>query len=236
MSPPSHMSTKSRFRWRDGHMSPEERDAAAKGAARSAQGSLTPVPEGRRRQAIPLGRRKVICRRDSKASGPHQVSDFLRTDKRDASHDDIKPADLELGKFMLVLDKELMLVRHVDMIVCVSHDPARPIRDDFDWQSALKDFRDEDVAGDIVFELRPRTALERLLTDSAKKRKRRADDEGPAGKKAAVPGSQCLCGNQAVGMRGTIACGNFKCSRQFHLVCLNLQQRPASEWLCVSCR
>lgn len=234
MSPLSRMSTKKRLRWRDGNMSQEERDAATKGAPRSAARSLTPIPAVRRRQTIPLGRRKVICWRSSRASQLHSVSDFLRNDLQ-ALHDDIQPSDLQLSKFNMVLDKELALRRNAEIIVCTSIDPARPILDDRDWEFALTAFQDEDIAGDIMFELRPRSSLENLMTEIVK-RQRNEGHDGLARKQVRIEGDRCLCGVEAQGLRGIIACANPRCSRQFHLRCLHLQKRPASEWFCVDCR
>lgn len=234
MSPPSQISTNRRVRWRDGIMSQDERDAAANGGRRNAPGSLTPVPAGRRRQTIPLGRRKIICRRGSKASELHPMSDFLRDDKRDVPHDEIKPSELELAKFKRVLDDELLFMRSAHIIVCVSVAPANPIRDEGDWVSALERCQTDGGSRNIEFELRPRSSLEVLLTDIAKAE--RVGGDGPAGKKVGNRESECVCGVKAEGMRGIVACGKPKCPRQFHLSCLHLQQRPANEWLCVDCR
>lgn len=232
ISPPSQLSTQSRMRWREGKVSQEEKNAANQAAHRSA---LSPTPGSHRRQVIPLGLRRVICRRGSQTFGPHHIADFLRDDKQDIAHHNIQPAELELAKFKRVLDDDLTLKNGVDVIVYIGNDMARPIVDESHWFEALQDIQESGSVGDIVFELRASDSLESLPKDNSSKRKRVDGADSPR-KRVRSLENLCVCGSKAEDVRGTIACRNPKCPRKFHLRCLNLRQRPVSEWFCADCR
>lgn len=238
-SPPaSQMSTKSRVRWSHGKMSQQQSDPTINGAHRSALDSPTPGPASQSRRDIPFGRRRVICRRGNKKIGTHHIYDFVRDDRQDVPHDELRPSELELAKLLRVLGDEMAFNRGTDVVVCISNGKAKPIVDEDDWMSALKDIEVNAPPGDIVFELRSEHIAETSANERPNgKRKQGEGSTGPAKKKVRIQKEPlCVCGEKAEGLRGTMMCGNCECTGKFHLKCLGLEQRPVDEWLCPECR
>lgn len=243
MSPPSHISTKSRMRWRDGRISQEERDAASgshEAPNRAASGSPTPKPRQR-----PFGRRRVICRRGGEPGAIFHVFDFLRDNLQHVPYDDIEIKDLDISKLERILNEDLRLkIEREAVWLCKSLSSQR--LDDLDYLKALKQIKNSGRSEEIIFEIRRRAPAEMNLlsqknpvngTSNNTAKRKRIDGASPSRKKAKVQETQvCVCGSTAQGMRGTLACGNPQCPRHFHLRCLNLQHRPSGEWLCVDCR
>jgi hypothetical protein len=216
-----------------------------------------PPPQSR---APPFGRRKYICKRmnGSKPKPYHgDIKDLVKDGEVHESIDDIKPRQLCWTKFNSVLDNQLVRIRTLDDVVYVSSSgrPAALVTDEKDWYEVLERAAQE-WQGDstVLFELHPVHSRRKVLAEnhfgsqqptepetssSSDVRTGVQDDDvvvvvQGARASSKPPRRPCDCGEVVRGLRGTIACGNPMCERDYHLACVGLQKRPI-DWKCPGC-
>ncbi|EME47441.1 hypothetical protein DOTSEDRAFT_50839 [Dothistroma septosporum NZE10] len=224
-SPTDVSSSKNRVRWAGGKMK-----------------SASTEPEDPRRTDTPLGQRSLICIRPAtkkhgeKSTRELPITEFTKDNHSRTPIDEIQPSDLDFKKFLRSLDNDLVYIRAVDNIVCISNATRRPVVDENDWQEALRGVQAEDT-GPIRFLLGPLDLIESSQVSTPRKLKRMTELSAEKLKQPVTVARRkkpCVCGEYINSLRNTIGCGNPRCHRDFHMPCVQLQRR-SMDWLCVDC-
>ncbi|KAK4631448.1 hypothetical protein CLAFUW4_03251 [Fulvia fulva] len=219
-------STKNRKRWAGGRM--------------KSTSAEPPDPQ-------PLGQRTLIVirqeteRQAEKSTGELPITDFTKDGDSQKPIDEIRSADLDYKKFLRVLDNDLIYIRNVDNIVCISNATVRPIVDENDWHEALRMVQAEST-GPIQFQIGPLDFIMNSQARTPKKGTRKTEAPVETAKQkasiavtaATSKRKPCVCGEFVSSKRHTIGCGNPRCYRDFHMACVQLQKRSMA-WLCMDC-
>ncbi|KAF2770882.1 hypothetical protein EJ03DRAFT_326199 [Teratosphaeria nubilosa] len=245
----------------DSHIALNQRTRSPRGTTASASVSAAPTSifAERRRRAIghdqidlngvrPIALERVKCWRhgDRQAGLFYDVLEFVKNGPR-KEVTSLEPRDISFNKFLAALSKDFGYDRRLDNI---RYQPSmrdpEPVETVADWVKCLT------LCRDCNFELQFEVIRQRnkSATEAATSSQTSAINyqEGRDHQSAAqVPNSKlvakdrvsmkciCVCDKLANKGRGSVACENMECKRQwFHLTCVGLE-RPLTAWRCADC-
>ncbi|KAK5137076.1 hypothetical protein LTR08_001085 [Meristemomyces frigidus] len=165
---------------------------------------------------------------------------FVKADAQ-KSADNVVAEDLDFGKFVESLRRDLSYDPSLDDLVCRGEDDVVDVKSERQWREVLRSWEAEESLLPLHFKV----LRKRKPTDPRQGSTNGAFKPFPAhGRRAALESKRvpienklgmCICGEPAAGGKGCIACDNPDCERQdFHMTCVGLEKR-AMGWKCAAC-
>ncbi|KAH9845272.1 PHD zinc finger protein [Teratosphaeria destructans] len=245
----------------DSHVALNRRTGSPSGITASASVSAAPtsiLAEQRRRTighdqidrngVRPIALERVKCWRhgDTRDKLFYHVLDFVKIETR-KQVTSVEPRDISFRKFLGALSKDFGYNRRLDIVRYqpMMRDPE-PVETVADWVKCLTLCRDCNY--ELRFEIRRvRNQSETEASTSSETNATNHEESRDHQPAAQASGSKstsnnrvsikciCVCDKRANKGRGSVACGNMDCKRQwFHLACVGLE-RPLMDWRCADC-
>ncbi|KAK5120112.1 hypothetical protein LTR85_006593 [Meristemomyces frigidus] len=257
-------SGKSRFKWVDGHFVPVHKDDVLRspGTGLSRESEVSGLPNGRAFSKEVVNRREddekelpSVAHRSiyyKRADAPHKRSSstgyaFLKDAVGHKPCDDVVAADLDFGKFVKKLRRELAFEQGRETLVCRDGDSEAQVTNEKQWHQVLGGWEARKSLGPLVFEVVKMHQSPQVKMTAKQPTAKSALGTSPNDHRKATQQSQpersairkrkgvCICGKPAEGGRGCIACDNPGCARgTFHISCTGMEKRTMG-WRCAEC-
>lgn len=176
---------------------------------------------------------------------------FIKDSARHKPTAEVLAADLDFGKFVKTLRRELGFEQGRESLICRIGDGETDVASERTWYHVLKEWEGRMSLAPLVFEVMGmhRSPQAQAKVGASKQQTTDGDNgiatnsnanglqklqlqrSAPTKKKKGV----CICGKPAEGGRGCIACDNHECERgTFHVSCAGVDKRTLG-WRCAEC-